>query len=147
MGHGSSVQLGTPVEIYRQPNSPFVADFIGTSNFIRGRVVSSNNGEGVVRVGETDMNFMLPEGTQPEDWVIIAARPSSLSLLMERAPNAVRAQLLQKTYMGFKYEYLAEVDGAEIKLESGESVPDGVQDIFVGLNPADRSLFPEEKVE
>src|SRR3546814_573576 len=108
MNQGRIAQHGTPVEIYSQPNSPFVADFIGTSNFIRGRVVSSNNGEGVVRVGETDMNFMLPEGTQPEDWVIIAARPSSLSLLMERAPNAVRAQLLQKTYMGFKYEYLAE---------------------------------------
>src|SRR3546814_902374 len=145
MNQGRIAQHGTPVEIYSQPNSPFVADFIGTSNFIRGRVVSSNNGEGVVRVGETDMNFILPEGTQTEDWVIIAARPSSLSLLMERAPNAVRAQLLQKTYMGFKYEYLAEVDGAEIKLESGQSVPDGIKDIFVGLNPADCSLFPEEK--
>src|SRR3546814_9961739 len=81
MNQGRIAQHGTPVEIYSQPNSPFVADFIGTSNFIRGRVVSSTNGEGVVRVGETDMNFMLPEGTQPEGWVIIAARPSSLSLL------------------------------------------------------------------
>src|SRR3546814_7219907 len=45
MNQGRIAQQGTPVEIYSQPNSPFVADFIGTSNFIRGRVVSSNNGE------------------------------------------------------------------------------------------------------
>src|SRR3546814_13527530 len=114
MNQGRIAQHGTPVEIYSQPNSPFVADFIGTSNLIRGRVVSSNNGEGVVRVGETDMNFILPEGTQPADWIIIAARPSRLSLLMEPAPTAFRAQLLQKTSMGFTYDYHTEANGKHV---------------------------------
>jgi iron(III) transport system ATP-binding protein len=35
MNHGAIEQIGTPEEIYRQPASAFVADFVGTMNFIR----------------------------------------------------------------------------------------------------------------
>ena len=38
MSHGKVAQIGTPVDIYRQPASRFVADFIGTMNRLRGRM-------------------------------------------------------------------------------------------------------------
>ena len=36
MNHGVIEQVGTPLEIYRDPASPFVADFIGVMNFVAG---------------------------------------------------------------------------------------------------------------
>src|ERR1700732_2495736 len=39
MNHGSLIQVATPPEIYEQPNSRWVADFIGDVNLIEGRVV------------------------------------------------------------------------------------------------------------
>src|SRR3970282_1592195 len=47
MNHGVIEQVGTPAEIYQQPATVFVADFIGTMNFMPGEVVEKNR----VRLG------------------------------------------------------------------------------------------------
>jgi spermidine/putrescine transport system ATP-binding protein len=42
MNGGKVLQVGSPGEIYERPNCHFVADFIGESNFLHGRVLSSH---------------------------------------------------------------------------------------------------------
>jgi iron(III) transport system ATP-binding protein len=49
MNQGLIEQVGTPLEVYRHPNSRFVADFIGRANFIEATVTSSRAGELVVQ--------------------------------------------------------------------------------------------------
>ncbi len=44
MNHGKIVQIGTPSEIYEQPNSRYVADFIGNINLLEGTVAAVNGG-------------------------------------------------------------------------------------------------------
>src|SRR5437879_3499994 len=51
MNHGAIEQIGPPLEIYREPASPFVADFIGLMNFVAGTVVH----DGVVRLGRVEL--------------------------------------------------------------------------------------------
>ena len=41
---GKIIQRGTPQEIYRQPKSQFVADFIGSANFLKGKVKEVRRG-------------------------------------------------------------------------------------------------------
>src|SRR4030065_2550276 len=54
MNAGIIEQIGTPVQIYRSPNSRFVADFIGRANFVPGEVREKSNGKLSVNVlGET----------------------------------------------------------------------------------------------
>ena len=54
MNQGLIEQVGTPIEVYRYPNSRFVADFIGRANFIEATVVNSRPGDLVVKVyGQT----------------------------------------------------------------------------------------------
>ncbi len=55
MNHGVIDQVGTPLEIYREPATRFVADFIGTMNFLPGRVA------GPGRVGIAAIEVSLPE--------------------------------------------------------------------------------------
>jgi iron(III) transport system ATP-binding protein len=73
MDHGVIEQIGTPLEIYREPATAFVADFIGTMNFMTG-VVSATN---TVRIGDIDLACTadgLPTGTA----VTVAVRPEDI---------------------------------------------------------------------
>ena len=47
---GKIIQRGTPQEIYRQPKSQFVADFIGSANFLKGKVKDVRAAEHVAMV-------------------------------------------------------------------------------------------------
>ena len=70
MNHGVIEQIGTPLEVYREPASPFVADFIGMMNFIAGTVV----GPGAVRVGRLDLGCDA-DGFAAGTGVTLAIRP------------------------------------------------------------------------
>jgi spermidine/putrescine transport system ATP-binding protein len=52
MEKGKVLQVGTPMEIYEEPVNRFVADFIGETNFLTGRVTSQQGGRVVVLIDE-----------------------------------------------------------------------------------------------
>jgi len=73
MNQGVIEQVGTPTEIYGEPDTLFVADFIGAMNQVKGRVVSDES----VAVGEfilASRSHNLPVG----DPVIVAIRPEDI---------------------------------------------------------------------
>src|SRR5215212_7465054 len=51
MSEGQIVQIGSPRDIYERPRTKFVADFIGTTNFLDGTVLGRDGREDIVRVG------------------------------------------------------------------------------------------------
>ena len=55
MREGSIIQVGTPREIYRFPTNPFVASFIGETNFISGKIQSLSNGNAEI---ETEVGVL-----------------------------------------------------------------------------------------
>jgi len=73
MNHGVIEQVGTPLEVYREPASPFVADFVGKVNVLAARI-----GDGSVRVGALTIPYNDGEPRdariylRPED---VLARP------------------------------------------------------------------------
>ena len=50
MNHGSIEQVGTPTEIYREPASAFVADFVGKANVLNGRIEGDTLHVGSLRI-------------------------------------------------------------------------------------------------
>jgi putative spermidine/putrescine transport system ATP-binding protein len=76
MNEGRIEQLGTPEDMYEQPRSAFVADFIGISNVMRGRVQSG----GMIRTD--DGSLPLPDGCEAragQDGALIV-RPEKMLL-------------------------------------------------------------------
>jgi len=73
MNQGVIEQVGTPVEIYRSPATAFVADFIGTMNFVPGTVVGPDR----VRLGEVDLSCDADGHAQGAS-VTIAVRPEDI---------------------------------------------------------------------
>lgn len=89
MNHGRIDQVGTPVEIYRHPATPFVADFVGKMNFLAGTVTAP----GRVRLGPFELTCdtgALPAGTavsacvRPEDVVVRGVQSGQANTLSGR---------------------------------------------------------------
>ncbi len=77
MNHGIIEQVGTPVEIYRNPASAYVADFVGAMNFLQGEVV----GEGRVRIGQVELAFDgRGAGFAEGDAVVVCIRPEDVAV-------------------------------------------------------------------
>ena len=57
MNKGNISQIGTPDDIYEKPQNTFVADFIGTSNFINLKLINSSSGKS--KVSFSDIEFEI----------------------------------------------------------------------------------------
>lgn len=81
MQEGQVLQLGTPTEIYEEPNCRFVADFIGESNFLVGQVIEQQAG-GVVVLVDEELPISIPcEQEYPVGKVVtLVIRPEKATL-------------------------------------------------------------------
>jgi iron(III) transport system ATP-binding protein len=86
---GKIVQRGTPQDIYRWPASQFVADFIGSANFLSGVVREVSGAEGSAAVETTHGIFRctFTQGVVFGQKVLVAARPEDMAL-SESPPTA-----------------------------------------------------------
>ena len=80
MREGEIRQIGSPWEIYKQPKTSFIAEFVGTSNFITGK---KKNGK--VQFGRLELAVSDLDETGDET-VYLAIRPENIELLDESAP-------------------------------------------------------------
>ena len=123
MRDGRIQQQGDPAELYERPVNRFVADFIGTSNFIKASVVAADpaSGKATVRTSEglTMGGTVTASGKAPSagDDVIVAVRPERIEVVpaaTERAAAAgwtvVPGRIQQGTYLGDQTEYRIETD-------------------------------------
>jgi len=97
MNQGVIEQIGTPEDIYRQPSTSFVADFIGTMNFIPGTAAGPNK----VRCGA---NLLTCETGDLQDGqaVTFAVRPEDIVLqdIQEGAENVFTARIEELEFLG-----------------------------------------------
>ncbi len=115
MHQGRIVQIGTPREIYRQPRNRFVADFIGEMNFFTARVVSANQDEIVIAIGEHHLSATAPSlhhSITPSQFVTIGIRPEAIVIGKN---DGLPATIENTTYQG-------EVEQYTLKLPDGQTL-------------------------
>ena len=97
MSEGKALQIGTPTEIYERPNCRFVADFIGESNFIRGRVSDLSAGSATISDGAgLTLRGQLVQPLTVGDEVYVSVRPEKARLSVQR-PADPPANMFQVT--------------------------------------------------
>ncbi|MCX7824301.1 MAG: ABC transporter ATP-binding protein [Verrucomicrobiae bacterium] len=145
MNAGRLAQVGTPHEIYRTPNSRFVADFIGEMNFIAGRVAQCAGG--LVTVA-TDCGHLTAVETRPfqvGDAVLCGIRPEALTpALVGTESNLICAVVERATYLGEVQQYrLKLADGQPLRaLETNpEVVREPGDSLTLTARPQDIVLF------
>src|SRR5262249_41975809 len=89
MDHARLVQVATPAEIYEQPNSRWVADFIGEVNLLEGRVTEAG-AQGIVieSAGAGRLRAAAPAQVKPGDTVCVALRPEKIRIAREPPATA-----------------------------------------------------------
>jgi spermidine/putrescine transport system ATP-binding protein len=84
MSDGRVLQVGTPTEIYERPNCRFVADFIGESNFIKGRVSAVNSGDVAITTGDgLTVRGQMVQPLRVGDEAFVSVRPEKARLSVQ----------------------------------------------------------------
>ncbi len=117
MNRGRIEQLGPPREVYERPATRFVADFIGGSSRLRGRVTAPDQvelGPGVtveVRVGRPlHVGDAVELGIRPERVVVAAPGAGSAG------DNRLMGRVTRLTYLGAQTEVAVEIAGGQSML-------------------------------
>ena len=123
MRNGRISQLASPKEIYDTPADAFVADFIGSSNFLRGTVVDAAPAAGpsraTVRVDGLTLGALAVRPVAAGQAVTVALRPERISLHAEPGPGRVEARVIERTYLGARTLYAVALGRTVLRVESG----------------------------
>jgi putative spermidine/putrescine transport system ATP-binding protein len=125
LNKGQIEQLGTPKEIYFEPQNEFVADFIGFTNRIKGYVVSQDNQFVHVKIGENTIYVLRRAyAFSPRSEVVLAIRPSSIELLSaatEENVNVFFGKISMRIFQGERSIYVVTTNIGDLFIENLET--------------------------
>lgn len=142
MHKGRVEQQGPPHEIYEQPASRFVADFIGISNFVPATVLSM--GQDRVQAALAGLELDLPRPRErdlaPGDRVTLVIRPEHLFLDPDIHARRLECTLVDVHYLGAMAAYFVELpDGGQLIVHQpapvGSALRKPGERLALGLNP------------
>jgi spermidine/putrescine transport system ATP-binding protein len=82
MSSGNILQVGSPRDIYDRPADRFVADFIGETNFLKGKIGSAEGGDASIALNcGVSIHAPLPSGAATGDEVTVMIRPEHARLV------------------------------------------------------------------
>ncbi len=115
MNQGRIEQIGPPQEIYRRPKSAFVADFIGSTNFIAGKVRGVDADTVAVETLGQVLHIPKPAHIIREGAVVkVVARPEALQVV--DGQGQYQGIVRWSSYMGSQVEYEIEVGGQQLTI-------------------------------
>jgi len=117
MRDGLILQVGNPRDIYDRPAKRFVADFIGDINILKGRILSKNGAQAMVKLnaGYQGTAGLPAETDSLGDEVSIAIRPEQLSFASGAGPEHLSGSIQHISYFGSGFDY-------EIVMPTGETI-------------------------
>jgi iron(III) transport system ATP-binding protein len=131
MRDGQIQQVGRPRDVYENPNSRFVADFIGTSNFIDGVVDGRDAGVYTVRTPDGELRVRSDADYAVGAPVVVAARPEHIQLSAPAAaangsngsgPNRWHGTVTVRSFLGESVDHVVSVGSREIRARCNPTV-------------------------
>ena len=140
MNKGRIDQIGTPAEIYDHPRTRFVADFIGTSNLVDGRVVGGRF------VSNSGLELPCCSSNGLSGDLVLAVRPEKVELADAGSQGALSGKVTRVTKLGGLVEYAATLPSGETFLihhqdRSGSKIRGLGDDVSLSWRPEDSRLL------
>jgi iron(III) transport system ATP-binding protein len=140
MNEGRIQQVGPPREIYEKPRSRFVADFVGTTNFLEGTVLARGAAAGHVRVRTQlgDMDVPSSDELREDERVLLSVRPEDVDLTEARPEgnNVWEGRVDQKVFLGEFVDFQVKLGDRILLSRCHPSLRTPVGDaIYVKLHP------------
>lgn len=125
MNEGHIQQVGTPIDIYNEPNNAFVADFIGESNIVDGVMLED------FLVDFAGYRFKcLDKGFNRNEDVDVVVRPEDIKLVPSDQ-GMLRGKVLSVIFKGVHYEMMVQSEGIKWMVQNTHMKP---VDSMVGIN-------------
>jgi spermidine/putrescine transport system ATP-binding protein len=136
MRNGRIEQLGAPQELYEEPATTFVANFLGSSNLIPATLAGRENGHSKLVVGKFTLRAGRPAGEAAEGDAMAMIRPERVRLEAHGAEgeNRLPGMVEEVVYLGFHEEVRVRLatgalvkvnipnDGATVEYSQGDPV-------------------------
>jgi putative spermidine/putrescine transport system ATP-binding protein len=149
MNQGQIVQRGSPEEVYGQPASRFVAEFLGLTNLIDGQVIAAG---AELAVATPLGTLVVPQspgaGVVPGTAVTVLIRPDAARLCPGdgATPNCLAGQVVQRSFRGGHYQVGVQPVGQagvlRFNLPAMPAAPAAGEALHLVLDPAGLVLVP-----
>ncbi len=121
---GRVEQIGTPLELYNNPASLFVATFLGATNVLEGPVEVRDGVTGITVAG----SWLTGESTETvETRGALCVRPESVEASagsMNGKPNTMPATLIRSGFLGGRWQHVCALpDDTRVSILSGSRIP------------------------
>ena len=128
MDGGRIQQIGTPEDIYNEPQNAFVADFIGESNIIDGIMLQDN------LVQMYGKKFpCLDGGFEPNEPVDVVIRPEDIDIVPVEQGQLV-GTVTSVTFKGMQYDIIVDFRGFKWLIQTTDHSPEGAR-IGIKIDP------------
>lgn len=162
MNEGRIMQKGAPTDIYADPKTKFVAEFIGRSNWFSGRFVPDNSkgkGNGVARFETTEglsINAVRPVDSPVADGVFaLCVRPERINRLDRKAHKSAanarqtifKGQVRDIAHLGSDVHLVVDVAGQPVVVIEqfhGQTLQHEGEDIELAFRPEDCIVVPAD---
>ena len=161
MNAGKVVQVGTPAELYDRPRTSFVADFIGQTNLIPGKVARRMGNMLEVTTAAGTVNALAadegagggaaaphsPQVAVPEN-VILSIRPEQIrptrsTVSPPHGRNRLEGEVVETTFFGETSEHVVQVGGQRLRFIRTPPMADGNGKLAVEFDAQDVVVLGE----
>jgi ABC-type Fe3+/spermidine/putrescine transport system ATPase subunit len=148
MRKGKVVQVGTPQQLYMEPNSLFVANFIGESNFLEGSVADAHDSDLVIELRGGAKVHTVGNSVAKDERVVLVIRPEIFVVERESSKNKnlLRGKVEKVTFEGTFVRYVIRLESQDpavvIKPSLTEKWFDIGESITLSFAPEKVHVFP-----
>jgi iron(III) transport system ATP-binding protein len=140
------VQYAPPGEVYERPRTRFVADFIGATAFLAGRVLGTDaDGVRVQLKGDQYLTVATAQAWPAQQAVTVAVRSERVQVVTSAAApaNTITAHIVTSTYLGSKWQHEVETTAGAMKVESLDAA--STPELRLYVPPSAVILLPAEE--
>jgi len=138
MNAGRIEQVGSPREIYERPRNQFVADFVGSTNFLEARVLARDGDFYRVSSQIGGMKVLATDALATDEIVTISVRPEDIELSEEKreGDNAWEGTVYQKVFLGESVDFVVTIGDYHLQCKAHPSLRTRVEEpIFLRMDP------------
>ena len=140
MNEGKIQQIGTPTDIYNEPQNSFVADFIGESNILTGRMIKDK----LVQFAGHEFEC-IDEGFGEDVEVDVVVRPEDIYIMNRLEGAQFTAKVKTCTFKGVHYEMLVDTDTHHELMIQDYNAFEPESEVGLIIRPADIQVMKKER--
>ena len=134
-------QEGSPKDLYNNPKTQFVANFIGDANVITAKIENKEGNLYSLKIGEIKIDIKNDQDLKEK--VSIAIRPEKINISKDKIDNSLISKVVSASFVGNNYQYTLSTSIGKLYLVSSNTINhfNYNDEVFLSLNVRDVKIL------